>query len=111
MIVEVKLYHKTIGSVEWNDSKRSSTFQYSSEAKQRKIEPSPILMPTEGGTFETNREHRNFHNLPYLLSDSMPDDFECVWSKEVSSSLRANGVASGDKKSVERLFKLTKKMQ
>ena len=34
----------------------------------------------------------------------MPDDFICVWEKGVSSSLRANGVISGSKKSVERLF-------
>ncbi len=82
MIVEVKLYNKTIGSVEWNDGKGSSTFQYTSEARKRKIEPSPIIMPTQAGTFETNREHLNFHNLPYLLSDSMPDDFGNMMMKE-----------------------------
>lgn len=36
----------------------------------------------------------------------MPEDFECVWEKEISSSLRANGVVTGDKKSIERLFKI-----
>ena len=29
MIIEVKLYNKTIGSIEWNDIKGSATFQYS----------------------------------------------------------------------------------
>ncbi len=33
-----------------------------------------------------------------------PEDFVCVWEKGLSSSLRANGVIKGDKKSVERLF-------
>ena len=33
-----------------------------------------------------------------------PIGWDCVWEKEVSSSLRANGVIEGDKKSVERLF-------
>ena len=33
-----------------------------------------------------------------------PDDFECVWSKEVKSSLSANGVVGGSKKSTEKLF-------
>lgn len=33
-----------------------------------------------------------------------PDGWDCVWEKELSSSLRANGVIKGEKKSVERLF-------
>jgi serine/threonine-protein kinase HipA len=82
MIVEVKLYDKTIGTAEWNDNKGSSTFQYSNDAINRNIEPSPIIMPTQERIFETNRDHINFHNLPYLLSDSMPDDFGNIMMKE-----------------------------
>jgi DNA adenine methylase len=44
------------------------------------------------------------HEL-YISEYEAPDDFECIWEKEVSSSLRANGVISGDKKSIERLFR------
>lgn len=40
----------------------------------------------------------------YVSEYEMPDDFKCVWEKEISSSLRANGVISGSKKSVEKLF-------
>jgi len=100
MIVEVKLYNKTIGSVEWNDSKGSSTFQYSNEARNRKIEPSPIIMPTQEGIFETNRDHINFHNLPYLLSDSMPDDFGNMMMKEW---LRQKNLSINDINPVDRL--------
>ena len=82
MIIEVKLYNETIGSVEWNDSRGCSTFQYSKEGFIRNIEPSPVLMPVQEGIFETNRDHVNFHHLPYLLSDSMPDDFGHVMMKE-----------------------------
>ena len=82
MIIEVKLYNETIGSVEWNDSRGCSTFQYSNEGSIRNIEPSPVLMPVQEGIFETNRDHVNFHHLPYLLSDSMPDDFGHVMMKE-----------------------------
>lgn len=82
MIVEVKLYNKTIGSIEWNDVKGNSTFQYSNDFINRTIEPSPIVMPTQERIFETNRDHINFHNLPYLLSDSMPDDFGNMMMKE-----------------------------
>lgn len=80
MIVEVVLYGQIIGTVEWNADKGSSTFQYSKKII-RVIEPSPIIMPTEERIFETNRDHINFHNLPYLLSDSMPDDFGNIMMK------------------------------
>ena len=100
MIVEVKLYNKTIGSAEWNNSKGCSTFQYSNEARNRKIEPSPIIMPTQEEIFETNRDHINFHNLPYLLSDSMPDDFGNMMMKEW---LRQKKLLINDINPVERL--------
>jgi hypothetical protein len=32
------------------------------------------------------------------------DKFECVWSKEVKSSLSANGKSGGNKNSTEKLF-------
>ncbi len=81
MIVEVMLYGQLLGAAEWNADKKSSTFQYNSEIVNV-IEPSPIIMPTGERIFETNRDHINFHNLPYLLSDSMPDDFGNVMMKE-----------------------------
>ncbi len=43
----------------------------------------------------------------YVSEYNAPDDFELLWEKEVSSSLRANGVIMGEKKSVERLFSLS----
>jgi len=100
MIVEVKLYNKTIGSVEWNDNKGCSIFQYSNDARNRKTEPSPIIMPTQEEIFETNRDHINFHNLPYLLSDSMPDDFGYMMMKEW---LRQKDLSINDINPVDRL--------
>lgn len=82
MIVQVKLYDEVLGTIEWNSTKGSSTFQYSDKALRNGIEPSPIIMPTQEQIFETNRDHNNFHNLPYLLSDSMPDDFGNIMMKE-----------------------------
>jgi DNA adenine methylase len=40
----------------------------------------------------------------FISEYNAPDDFVCIWQKEVSSSLRANGKISGDKKSTEKLF-------
>lgn len=42
----------------------------------------------------------------FVSEYSAPEDFECVWQKEVSSSLRANSEVSGSKKSIEKLFKI-----
>jgi DNA adenine methylase len=40
----------------------------------------------------------------YTSEYNAPLDFVCIWEKSVSSSLRANGIIKGDKKSVERLY-------
>ena len=40
----------------------------------------------------------------FVSEYSAPDDFECIWEKEVKSSLSANGKSGGSKKSIEKLF-------
>ncbi|MEA1981220.1 MAG: type II toxin-antitoxin system HipA family toxin [candidate division Zixibacteria bacterium] len=99
MIVEVMLYGKSLGTAEWSADKGSSIFQYNSEVINS-IEPSPIIMPTEERVFETNRDHINFHNLPYLLADSMPDDFGNAMMKEW---LKQRDLSIGDINPVDRL--------
>ncbi len=100
MIVKVSLYGESLGTVDWNDQKGSAIFQYSSSSYTNALEPSPILMPKEGRTYETNRDHINFHNLPYLLSDSMPDDFGNIMMKEW---LRQKSLTYDDINPVDRL--------
>lgn len=41
----------------------------------------------------------------FVSEYSAPNDFECVWQKNIKSSLSANGRSGGSKKSVEKLFK------
>ena len=41
----------------------------------------------------------------FISEYNAPDDFECLWQQEVKSSLSANGIAGGNKVSVEKLFK------
>ena len=48
-------------------------------------------------------------NIIFVSEYDAPDDFECVWSQEVKSSLSANGVCGGSKKSIEKLFKVIPK--
>ena len=46
------------------------------------------------------------HNVVFVSEYEAPEDFECVWQQEVKSSLSANGIAGGNKVSVEKLFKV-----
>ncbi len=100
MLVQVKLYGESLGTVDWNAKTGNSIFQYSENAYGHQSEPSPILMPKEGKTYVTNRDHINFHNLPYLLSDSMPDDFGNTMMKEW---LRQKNLSYNDINPVDRL--------
>jgi len=43
-------------------------------------------------------------NKVFISEYNAPKDFECIWEKEVKSSLSANGMIGGNKTSVERLF-------
>jgi len=42
----------------------------------------------------------------FVSEYNAPNDFECIWSKKVKSSLSANGRGGSSKLSVERLFKI-----
>jgi serine/threonine-protein kinase HipA len=100
MLVQVSLYGESLGTIDWNEQKGSAVFQYSESSFLNAREPSPFLMPKEGRTYETNRDHINFHDLPYLLSDSMPDDFGNVMMKEW---LRQKSLTYDDINPVDRL--------
>lgn len=41
----------------------------------------------------------------YISEYNAPNDFICIWQKEVKSSLSANGKSGGSKNSIEKLFK------
>lgn len=71
--------------------------------------------PYEGTTkYKDDFDHVKFWNWSrkmvklghkvFVSEYNAPDDFVCVWEKEVKSSLSANGKYGSSKKSVERLF-------
>lgn len=45
-------------------------------------------------------------HIVFVSEYKAPDDFECVWEKEIVSSLTQD---TGSKKAVEKLFKIKKK--
>jgi len=50
------------------------------------------------------RDKANQGHKVFISEYNAPDDFVCLWEKEVKSSLSANGKSGGSKKSIERLF-------
>jgi DNA adenine methylase len=54
------------------------------------------------------REKANQGHTIFVSEYEAPTDFECVWHKEVKSSLSANSKFGGNKLSVEKLFKYSK---
>ena len=42
----------------------------------------------------------------FISEYNAPEDFKCVWQKELKSSLSANGKIGGNKNSIEKLFTL-----
>lgn len=72
--------------------------------------------PYEGTTkYKDDFDHNKFWNWcrekskeghqVFISEYNAPEDFECIWSQEVKSSLSANGKIGGNKISVEKLFK------
>lgn len=54
--------------------------------------------------WEWVRQLNKIGHSVFVSEYNAPDDFVCVWQKEMNSSLSANGVRGGNKTSVEKLF-------
>jgi serine/threonine-protein kinase HipA len=84
-LLEVNIWHKLVGVLIWNETKKMSVFEYADSFIQTGIQLSPIINPTtkkiissvqkqeyssEGSMlFDTNK------GLPLFISDSLPDKF------------------------------------
>jgi len=84
-LLEVIIWKNLVGVLIWNETKKTSTFEYAKKIIQSEIQLSPIINPTtkkiissiqkleyssEGSLlFETNK------GLPLFISDSLPDKF------------------------------------
>lgn len=92
-----------------------------SKYRELNIPPNSIVYcdPPYRGSKQYSKDCREFNYDDYykwlrgLVSNGhtvicseydMPDDFTCVWEKEVKSSLSANGKSGGNKKSIEKIF-------
>jgi DNA adenine methylase len=62
------------------------------------------------GDFDSNKfwqwceQKTNEENYVYVSEYNAPDNWKCIWEKDVISQLSANGKSGGNKNSVEKLF-------
>jgi len=84
-LLEIIIWDNLVGVLVWNETKKTSTFEYANSFIRSKIQLSPIINPTtkkiissvqkleyssEGSLlFDTNK------GLPLFISDSLPDKF------------------------------------
>ncbi|WP_084274302.1 type II toxin-antitoxin system HipA family toxin [Crocinitomix catalasitica] len=85
ILLEVMIWENLVGVLIWNETKKTSTFEYANSFIRKEIQLSPIINPTskkiissvqklayssEGSLlFDTNK------GLPLFISDSLPDKF------------------------------------
>ena len=76
-VAQVKLFGRTVGTVNWDSKYDIARFEYDSDFVKSGIQPSPILMPVREGLIysfgELNRD--TFKGLPGMLADSLPDTY------------------------------------
>lgn len=79
LIVDIKLWGKSIGSLMWDRNRDLASFQYDDHFIRLGQDVSPILMPLKNsaGMIYQFPENKNncFKGLPGLISDSLPDTF------------------------------------
>jgi len=95
LIVDVKLYGETVGSLMWNEKKEWAEFQFYPDYVSKGLDVAPIVMPLKSRgkdfvyTFPSNR-NECFKGLPGLIADSLPDKYG---NQIIDEWFAANGVA------------------
>ncbi|MDE6459908.1 MAG: type II toxin-antitoxin system HipA family toxin [Paramuribaculum sp.] len=66
-----------MGSVRWDRSRNTASFEYADNFLDKGLEPSPILMPVRYGRVYSFADigRETFKGLPGLLADSLPDTY------------------------------------
>ena len=84
-LLEIIIWDTLVGVLIWNETKKTSTFEYANSFIRREIELSPIINPTSKKIISSVQklEYRNAGStlfdtnkgLPFFISDSLPDKF------------------------------------
>jgi serine/threonine-protein kinase HipA len=110
-IAKVNIWGNFAGAVIWDESAKSSSFEFDRDFLKKGFDLSPLKMPiteaVNGTVFSfpfLNPE--TFKGLPGLLADSLPDRFG---NKVIDAWLAANGRTSESMSPVERLCYIGKR--
>lgn len=76
-VAKVRLFGMDMGTFRWDESYNVARFEYDKEFTTIGIEPSPIMMPVQGGRIYSfgNLDRDTFNGLPGMLADSLPDTY------------------------------------
>ena len=76
-ISDIYLWDEHVGTVIWDETRQTASFEYTPEFAGKGIELSPLMMPAESGKVYqfSSLNHDTFNGLPGLLADSLPDAF------------------------------------
>lgn len=76
-ISDIYLWDEHVGTVIWDETRQTASFEYTPEFAGKGIELSPLMMPAESGRVYQfpSLNHDTFNGLPGLLADSLPDAF------------------------------------
>ncbi|MCX4190281.1 type II toxin-antitoxin system HipA family toxin [Methylophaga sp. OBS3] len=73
-LIEVKLWGKTVGAIQWDNHERIANFNYDDEFIASGLEVSPFMAPLDERIYRGRREEA-FAGLPEFIADSLPDKF------------------------------------
>ncbi len=76
----VKMWGQLIGAISWDDNTGIGSFEYEPEFIKNRLDPAPIIMPTENAegnifSFPSLRDNATFKGVPGLLADILPDKY------------------------------------
>lgn len=77
LIIDVNMWGKLIGKLQWNSDLESAVFDYVPQFRNSGIEIAPIMMPlnSAGPYYFNENKGECFKALPGLIADSLPDKF------------------------------------
>lgn len=105
MMIDVFLYGRKVGLLEWNARRGIAEFQYYPQFLRDGWEVAPIVMPVGRSardrvySFPGNR-NSCFHGLPGMIADSLPDKYG---NQIIDEWFAAQGVAVDDVTPLDRL--------
>lgn len=73
-LIEVRLWGKPVGAIEWDSQERIANFNYDDEFIVSGLEVSPFMAPLGDDVYRGRREEA-FGGLPEFIADSLPDKF------------------------------------